>query len=74
MGMDMTLGNVPKIVAFTPYALVPPLDEHVDDNSWRSWACDTTYTEEEEFEMGMMFDNKESLLENVLEFIIFVEM
>ena len=25
---DMTLGNIP-----TPYALVPPLDEHVEDNS-----------------------------------------
>ena len=62
---DMTLGNIPTIVAPTPYALVPPLDEHVEDNSWRSWACDTTYTDEGEFQKGMMFDNKDALLDAV---------
>ena len=30
---DMTLGNIPTIVAPTPYALCPPLDEYVEDNS-----------------------------------------
>ena len=62
---DMTLGNIPKIVAPSHYALVPPLDEHVEENSWRSWTCDTTYTNEGEFQKGMTFDNKDSLLEAV---------
>ena len=30
---DMTLGNIPTIVALTPYALCQPLDEYVEDNS-----------------------------------------
>ena len=33
---DMTLGNIPTIVAPTPYALCLPLDEYVEDNSWRT--------------------------------------
>ncbi|XP_057537246.1 uncharacterized protein LOC130814961 [Amaranthus tricolor] len=61
----MTLRNIPTIVAPTPYALVPPLDEHFKDNSWRSWDCDTTYTDEGEFQKGMMFDNKDALLDAV---------
>ena len=43
--------------AVTPYALCPPLDDYEEDNSWRTWACDTTYTEEGELEKGMMFDS-----------------
>ncbi|XP_057515415.1 uncharacterized protein LOC130796968 [Amaranthus tricolor] len=65
LATDMTLGNNPTIIAPTPYALVLPLDEHVEENSWRTWACDTTYTEEGEFEKGMMFDSMESLLEAI---------
>ena len=61
----MSLGNLSIIIAPTPYALVPPLDEHVEDNSWRSWACDTTYTDEGEFQKGIMFDNKDVLLNAV---------
>ena len=61
----MTLGNIPTIVAPTHYALVPPIDEHVKNNSLRSWACDTTYTKERQFEKGMMFDKKEALLKAV---------
>lgn len=49
LATNMTLGNILIIVVPTPYALVPPLDEHVDDNSWRSCACDITYTKEGEF-------------------------
>ena len=49
---DMTLGNISTIVAPTPYALCPPLDEYGEDNSWRTWACDTAYTEEGEFGEG----------------------
>ena len=30
---DMTLGNISKIVAPTPYVLCPHLDEYVEDNS-----------------------------------------
>ncbi|XP_057526212.1 uncharacterized protein LOC130805456 [Amaranthus tricolor] len=62
---DMTLGNIPTIIPPTPYALCPPLNEYAEDSSWRTWACDTTYTEQGEFEKGMMFDNKESLLEAI---------
>ena len=62
---DMTLGNIPTIVAPTPYALCPPLDEYEEDNSLRTWACDTTYTEEGELEKGMMFDSKKALLEAI---------
>ena len=61
---DMTLGNIPTIFAPTPYALCPPLDEYEEDNSWRTWACDTTYAEEGELEKVMMFDSKEALLED----------
>ena len=70
---DMTLGNIPTIIPPTPYALCPPLDEYEEDNSWRTWACDTTYTEDGEFEKGMMFDSKKSLLE-AIRGIIFAEM
>ena len=59
---DMTLDNVPTIVAPTPYALCQSLHKYEEDNSWRTWACDTTYTEEEELEKGMMFDSKENLV------------
>jgi hypothetical protein len=62
---DMTLGNIPTIVAPTPYALCPPLDEYEENNSWRTWACDTTYTEGGAFEMSLMFDSKEALLEAI---------
>ena len=62
---DMTLGNIPIIVAPTPYALCPPLDQYEEDNSWRTWACDTTYTEKGELEKGMMFDSKDALLEAI---------
>ncbi|XP_057536703.1 uncharacterized protein LOC130814600 [Amaranthus tricolor] len=62
---DMSLGNIPTIIAPTPYALVPPIDEHVEDNSWRSWDCDTTYTDERKFQKVMMFDNKDALLDAV---------
>ena len=61
----MAIGNIPIIFAPITYALVPPLNEHVEDNSWISWACDTTYTKEGDFEKGVIFDNKESLLEAV---------
>ena len=43
---DMTLGNIPTIITPTPYALCPPLDQYVEDNSRRTWACDTTYIED----------------------------
>ena len=33
LGNDMTLGNILTIVAPIPYALCPPLDEYVEDNS-----------------------------------------
>ena len=33
--------------------------------SWSSWACDTTFTKEYEFQKGQLFYNKESLLEVV---------
>ena len=33
---DMTLGNLPTIVASTIYALCPPLDEYVEDKSLRT--------------------------------------
>ena len=59
---DMILGNIPTIVSPTPYALCPPLDEYEEDNSWRTWAYDTTYTEEAELEKVMMFDSKDALL------------
>ena len=49
LATNMTLGNIPTIIAPTLYALVPPCDEHIEENSWRSWACDTTYTEKGEF-------------------------
>ena len=62
---DMTLGNIPTVFAPTPYALCPPLDEYVEDNFWRTWVCDTTHTEDGEFEKGMIFDSKEVLLEAV---------
>ena len=62
LATDMTLGN---IVPPTPYAKCPSVDEHEEDNSWRTWACDTTYTEEGELEKGMRFDNKEALLEAI---------
>ena len=62
---DMTLNNIPTIVSPTPYALVPPLDEHAEDNSFRYLDCNTTFTEEEEFQKGIVFDNKDSLLEFV---------
>ena len=65
LATNMTLGNIRKSYAPTLYALVPPLNEHLEDNSWRTWACDITYTKEKEFEKGMMFDSKESLLEVV---------
>ena len=39
--------------------------EYVEENSWKTWVCDTTYTEDEEFEKGMIFDRKEALLEAV---------
>ncbi|CAO2841539.1 unnamed protein product [Amaranthus hypochondriacus] len=65
LATDMTLGNIPTIVPPTPYAKCPPVDEHEEDNSWRTWACDTTYTEEGELEKGMMFDNKKALLEAI---------
>ncbi|XP_057533383.1 uncharacterized protein LOC130811201 [Amaranthus tricolor] len=65
LGNDLNLGNIPTIVPPTPYALVPPLDEHIEDNSWRSWTCETTFTEEGEFQKDQVFDNKESLLEAV---------
>ena len=61
----MSLCNIPTIIAPTPYALVPPLDEHVEDNSWRSLDYDTTYTDEGEFQKGMMFNNKDALLDAV---------
>ena len=47
---DIILGNIPTIVAHTPYALCPSLDEYVEDNSWRTWVCDTTCTEDRELE------------------------
>ena len=62
---DMTLGNIPTIIAPTPYALCPPLDEYMEDNFWRTWACDTIYTEEGELEKGMMFDSKVAVLEAI---------
>ena len=62
---DMTLGNIPTIVAPTPYTLCPPLDEYMEDNAWRTWDCDNTYTEDGEIEKGMVFDIKEALLEAV---------
>ncbi|XP_057539115.1 uncharacterized protein LOC130817428 [Amaranthus tricolor] len=62
---DMTLGNISTIIPPTPYALCPPLDEYEEDNSRKTWACDTTYTEEGELEKGMMFDSKEALLEAI---------
>ncbi|XP_057549083.1 uncharacterized protein LOC130827393 [Amaranthus tricolor] len=62
---DMTLGNIPTIIPPTTYALCPPLDEYEEDNSWRTWACDTIYTEDGELEKGMMFDSKEALLEAI---------
>ena len=47
LATNIILCNIPTIVAPTPYALVPPLDhEFVEDNSWRSWACNTTNIEE----------------------------
>ena len=49
---DMILGNIPTIVAPTPYALCPPLDEYEEDSSWRTWTYDTTYTEEGKLEKG----------------------
>ena len=30
---DMNLGNIPTIIAPSPYALCPPLDEYVEDNA-----------------------------------------
>ena len=56
-----TLSNISTIVAPTPYALCLPLDEYVEDNSWRTWVCNTTYTEDEELEKGMIFDSKEAV-------------
>ena len=53
------------IVPPTPYAQCPPLDEYEEDNSWRTWVCDTTYTEDGELEKGMIFDSKVDLLEAV---------
>ncbi|XP_057530544.1 uncharacterized protein LOC130808979 [Amaranthus tricolor] len=61
----MTLGNIPTIIPSTPYALCPRLNEYAEGSSWRTWACDTTYIEQGDFEKGMMFDNKESLLEAI---------
>ena len=49
---DMTLGNISTIVAPTPYDLCPLLDEYVEENSLRTWVCDTTYTKDGEFEKG----------------------
>ena len=62
---DMTLNNIPTIIPPIPYALCPTLDEYEEDNSQRTWACDTTYTEEGELEKGMMFNGKEALLEAI---------
>ena len=36
LATDMTQGNIPTIVVPTPNALVPSLDEHVEENSWRT--------------------------------------
>ncbi|XP_057524317.1 uncharacterized protein LOC130804037 [Amaranthus tricolor] len=66
LATDMTLGNIPIIVPPTPYALCPPLNEYEEDNSWRTWACDTTYTEDGELEKSMTFDSKEALLEAII--------
>lgn len=31
----LIIGNIPIVVPPTPYALVPPLDVHLEDNSWK---------------------------------------
>ena len=62
---NMTLGNIPTIVTPTSYALCSPLDAYMEDNSWRTWAYDTTYIEEGDLEKDMMFDSKEALLEAI---------
>ena len=65
LATDITLSNIPTIIAPATYALILPLDEHVVDKSSRTCACDTTYAEEGEYEKGMIFNSKESLLEVV---------
>ena len=72
LAKGMTLDNIPTTVAATPYVLVPPLNEHVEDNSWTSWACDTTYNDEGEFQKGMTFDNIKIHCWKLLDCIIFV--
>ena len=57
-------GNIPTIVVPTSYALVPPLDEHLGTTLEGFWLV-TQLSPKKRFQEGMMFDNKESVVEAV---------